>query len=289
MTRLLLLFLATISLFAMTADKPAYVLYNRTGQPVSYAGLLNAAAGADVVLFGELHNNPICHWLQLELSRDLFARRTPHLIIGGEMFEADNQLVVSEFIEQKITPAQLKTEARVWPNYDTDYEPILSFCRQHNIPFIATNVPRRYASLLARQGPEALNALSAEARRYMAPLPLEVDLKLPGYAGMLAMSGPHGSGMRGENMARAQALKDATMAYFIVQNLKKGQTFLHLNGSYHSEHNEGIGWYLRRQRPDLKIVSIATQEAADPARPDSTARNLADFVLTVPSSMTKTH
>ena len=47
-----------------------------------------------MVLFGELHNNPISHWLQLELTEDLHAARGADLVLGAEMFEADNQLLL---------------------------------------------------------------------------------------------------------------------------------------------------------------------------------------------------
>ena len=50
------------------AQKPAYRLYRENGKKVKYEKMVEAAAGADVVLFGEYHNNPISHWLQLELT-----------------------------------------------------------------------------------------------------------------------------------------------------------------------------------------------------------------------------
>ena len=71
------------------------------------------------------------------------------------------------------------------------------------------------------------------------------------------------------NFARAQAIKDATMAYFILQNLKPGQTFLHFNGDYHSKNFEGIVWYLRQKQPDLKILTLSSVELADIEKPDS--------------------
>ncbi len=91
------------------------------------------------------------------------------------------------------------------------------------------------------------------------------------------------------NFARAQAIKDATMAYFILQNVKPGQTFLHLNGDYHSKNFEGIVWYLRKQRPNLKILTLSSVEMPDTDKPDRENRNLADFVLAIPADMTKTY
>jgi uncharacterized iron-regulated protein len=290
--RALLFFLVLAGLLAFT-DKPAYRIYDPKLQPTDYDALLKQALAADVILFGELHNNPISHWLQLELTQDLFAVKKGNLVLGAEMFEADNQLVLSEYLEGKITAQQLETEAKVWKNYPTDYKPLVDFARQHALPFVATNVPRRYASIVSKKGLEGLNELSAGAKKSVAPLPVAVDLTLPGYAELLKMGGMHGAGgmggMSAENIARAQALKDATMAHFILQNWKKGQTFLHFNGSYHSQNFEGIGWYLKKANPSLNVVTLATVEETDVNRPVEAKPGLAHFVLTVPKTMTKTH
>ncbi|QJW88378.1 ChaN family lipoprotein [Spirosoma taeanense] len=297
------LLLLCLLVFSFRPDKPAYRLYDPNLKAATYDKLLRRAADADVVLFGELHNNPICHWLELQLTKDLQARKKGALVLGAEMFEADNQTALTDYVQGRTTGKELATQARLWPNFDTDYKPITDFAREQKIPFIATNVPRRYASLVARQGLTALDTLSTEAKGQMAPLPLTVDLTLPGYKAMLDMmngsahsgskgtaSNPHqGSTDQAANFARAQAIKDATMAYFILQNLKPGQTMLHLNGDYHSKNFEGIVWYLRQQRPDLNVVTLSSVELLDTEKPTSENRNLADFVLAIPADMTKTY
>ena len=35
------------------------------------------------------------------------------------------------------------------------------------------------------------------------------------------------------DIVKAQAVKDATLAHFILQNYSDGDKFLHINGSYH--------------------------------------------------------
>ena len=284
--------------------KPAYRLYDANLKATTYARLVRRAADADVVLFGELHNNPICHWLELQLTNDLQAAKKGALVLGAEMFEADNQTALSNYVQGHTSNKELATQARLWPNFDTDYKPIVDVARQQKIPFIATNVPRRYATLVARRGLSALDTLPAEAKRQMAPLPLPVDLTLPGYKAMLDMMGTpshgseHASGTGSSaggntdmaaNFARAQAIKDATMAYFIGQNLQPGQTMLHFNGDYHSKNFEGIVWYLRQQQPGIKILTISSVEVPDPDKPARENRNLANFVLTIPADMTKTY
>lgn len=288
--------------FSFSPDRPAYRIYDAKLKSTTYAKLLRQAADADVVLFGELHNNPICHWLELQLTKDLAELKKGNLVLGAEMFEADNQTALSDYVEGRTTGPELAKQARLWPNFDTDYKPIVDVARDLKIPFIATNVPRRYASLVSRQGLGALDTLSATAKSQMAPLPLTVDLTLPGYQAMLEMMGGSGHGADSKqanphggnsdvaaNFARAQAIKDATMAYFILQNLKPGQTALHFNGDYHSKNFEGIVWYLRKGRPDLKIMTLSSVELANPDKPASENRALGDFVLAIPADMTKTY
>ncbi|CCH55810.1 protein of unknown function DUF399 [Fibrisoma limi BUZ 3] len=303
----LALLLLCLLVFAFRSDKPAYRLYDQKLKPTTYTRLLRQAAEADVVLFGELHNNPICHWLELQLTKDLYAEKKGALVLGAEMFETDNQQALSDYVQGRTTGKEFANQARLWPNYDTDYQPLANFARENKIPFVATNVPRRYASLVARQGLAALDTLPADTKRQMAPLPLTVDLTLPGYKAMLDMMGgsahggssgsassaqanPHGgSSDQAANFARAQAIKDATMAHFILQNLKPGQTLLHLNGDYHSKNFEGIVWYLRQQRPNLKILTLSSVESPNPDKPANESRDLANYVLAIPDDMTKTY
>jgi uncharacterized iron-regulated protein len=289
---------AIVSLTAFRSDKPAYQFYTQTGKSTSYEKLLKEAAGADVVLFGELHNNPICHWFELQLAKDLTALHGRNLVLGAEMFEADNQQALTRYVSGQTTDKEFAKEARLWPNYTTDYRPLVDLARDKKLTFAATNVPRRYASLVSRQGLAALDTVSATGKAQMTKLPLTVDLTLPGYKGMLEMMGTHGGSTAGgpqvENFARAQALKDATMARFILENGqftgdKPSRTVLHFNGDYHSKNFEGIVWYLRQQQPNLKIVTISSVEAEDITRAQTEWKGLATFILAIPGDMTKTY
>jgi uncharacterized iron-regulated protein len=278
-------------LLAFVSDKPAYQVFTQKGRPATYAQVLKETGQADIVLFGELHNNPISHWLELQLTKDLFALKKDKLVLGAEMFEADNQLIVSEYVQGKIAARHLENEAKLWDNYATDYKPLVDFALAHRLTFVATNIPRRYASMVARSGLAALDSLPTETRNWMAPLPIQVDLNLPGYKQMTAMGGNsgHGSEMNGANLARAQAVKDATMAHFILQHWQPGKTFLHFNGSYHSDRFEGIVWYLNQYRPGLKIVTLSSVEQPELDKLQDKSTNLANFIIVIPSDMTKTY
>jgi uncharacterized iron-regulated protein len=94
--------------------------------------------------------------------------------------------------------------------------------------------------------------------------------------------------MNMENLPRAQAIKDATMAHFILENWSAGKTLFHLNGSYHSNYHQGIIWHLEQQERDLKILTINTVLQKDIDTLSGEYLNTADFIICVPESMTRT-
>jgi len=268
---------------AFNADKPAYRFYNSDGKQVKYKEVVRVATDADVILFGELHDNPVCHWLQLELIMDLYHVSGEKLVLGAEMFEADNQLLVNEAIAGKIRMKDFESEAKLWPNFKTDYKPLLLFAAKHKLNFVATNVPRRYAALVNKNGFEALDSLSLSARDLIAPLPIPYDSGLKSYKVMQTMMG---SEHANPNLPKAQALKDATMAWSILQNLSSGQLFVHVNGTFHSDDFEGIVWYLNHWRPGLKIVTVSSVNVTDPDLLPDSLKSKGTFILALPERMT---
>jgi uncharacterized iron-regulated protein len=186
-----------------------------------------------------------------------------------------------------MTDKTFETESKLWNNYMLDYKPLLLYAKKNNIPFIGSNIPRKYASLVSRQGLAALDSLSEEAKRYIAPLPIEVDKTLPGYVGMKDMM--HGSGMNVDFMVEAQAVKDATMAYSLFDHLNKGKQILHINGSYHSNNYEGILWYLKKHNPNTRLLTINTVEQENIHTLEEKTKGTADFIIVLPSDSPKSY
>jgi uncharacterized iron-regulated protein len=262
-------------------------VYTGTGRKSDYEDILKDAGKADVVFFGELHDNPVAHWLELEITKDLHADKGKDLILAAEMFETDNQLIIDEYFSDIIKESSFEREVRLWKNYQTDYKPLIGFAK-----FVASNIPRRYASLVASGGFEALQKLSPEALKYIAPLPVEYDPELPCYKDMLSMDGAIGGGMEkkvNENLPKAQAIKDATMARSIANSRNAGHTLVHFNGSYHSDRHMGIIWYLNKYTPGVKVMTITTVLQDDIDKMNDESLGLADYVIVIPSSMTRTY
>jgi uncharacterized iron-regulated protein len=281
---------AFIGLTAATGDKPAYRVFNDKGKSADYSDILKAASEADIVFFGELHDNALCHWLELEFTRDLYAEKKEAFVLGAEMFEADNQLLLNEYIGKFIRKKDFDSEAKLWPNYKTDYAPLVDFAREKGIRFIATNIPRRYAAAVNQKGFSALDSINAYQRAMIAPLPIKFDSTLNCYAsiGKAAEGGPTHT----MHLAEAQAIKDATMAHFILKNWENGKTFLHFNGAYHSDDHEGIVWYVQTYGkrlpyiPKVLTITCVEQDTLDDLSEEYAGK--ADFIICIPASMTKT-
>lgn len=287
MKRIKLLLLLPAMLLFLQASHPAYQVFDAKGRLSDFDEMVKSCRKADIILFGELHNNPICHWLELEITKSLHAKHGKNLILGAEMFENDDQRIMDEYLNNLIPARHFEKEAKLWKNYSTDYKPLVKFAREKQLRFIATNIPRRYASYIARNGLASLDSLDRGAKKYIAPLPIEYDSELPNYKKMQKMQqmADHGA----KHLVEAQVSKDATMAYFIMNNLKDGSKFLHFNGSYHSNNFEGIYWHLKKIDPNLKIVTISSVQQENTGILKKKYFDLADFTICIPSSMTKTY
>ncbi len=95
-TRVIILIVVAFLGLGLKKDKPAYKIFNEKGKEISYQNMLKSLKDADLLFFGELHNNPIAHWLQFELTKDLFQIKNDDLMLGAEMFEDDNQMILDE-------------------------------------------------------------------------------------------------------------------------------------------------------------------------------------------------
>lgn len=273
-------------------EKPAYLVYDSKGVLVEFSSLISDISNADICLFGELHNDPISHWLELELIKEFNLAKNKQLIVGAEMWERDNQLLIDEaFVHKFYDEAMYLESSKLWSNTKPDYLPILQYCSKNNLKFIGTNIPRRYARMVSRSGIESLNSLSELAKTYIAPLPILIDLNEYSYKTMI-QDMPQGNTMKmtnPENLAKAQAVKDATMAYFIQKETIPGYLFFHFHGEFHSAYFSGIFFYLKQYNPKLKVKSISIVKQENVNVLDKENFNRADYIIVVPESMSVTY
>jgi len=284
--------LFTFSLFADSVlfadDLRAYRVFDNEGDEVDFDDIMEKALESDLVLFGEHHTNPICHWLQLEIVKKLHEGKNGNIILGSEIFESDDQVIIDEYMDSLYSYKRFKGEMKLWGNFVTDYKPIFDFAFDNNIKFVATNIPRRYASLVANKGYDALDSLSEEAKSFIAPPPFVIDTALKGYSDMAKMFGPEMS-HKANYMMKAQAIKDQTMAHNIILNLEDNKTFFHINGTYHNQNYEGIVWYVKQKLNEIKIASIVTVVQKNVDELEEKNIGMGDFIIVVPDNMTQTN
>ena len=276
---------------ALAQNKPAYQLYNNQGELADYQSMVEELSNSDMVFFGEYHTNPISHWLQLELAKSLYEIRGKNLYLGAEMFENGNQLVIDEYLKGFYPEDKMLPEiTQLWNNYKTDYKPLLEFAKENELRFIATNIPRRYASMINKMGWEALEVLSDEALAMIGPdLREHFDPNVKAYADMAEMMGDH----KPPNMLylqMAQAAKDATMAHFALKNYNPGNLLLHFQGSYHSNYDQGIIWWINKLQPGLAIKSVTTVTHSEWENMTvEEKKSISNYIIVVADDMTKTN
>ena len=254
-------------------DKPAYMLYTDEGMPSSFGDMIEAMAQSDVIFFGEYHNSSVVHWLERVVFTSLADRLDNKLTLGMEMFEADTQLKVDEYMAGLISEERFLAETYLWDNYKTDYAPVVKCAKERGIRLIATNVPRRYARAVSVGNVDALRKFPQSSQLYFGKVLERVEaIQEPNpfftkaSAMLKTVSAKHdetspSKALTNEQkqqlvektlcMTRAQALKDAVMARNIADNLTG--VFIHINGNYHSDCEK---LYVRKQNRCLALKSF---------------------------------
>ena len=281
MRKLMTLLLSLTALVSYAQPKPAYSIFTADGKQTDYGRMLKTLQDADIIFIGETHNCPVAHWMEYEITSDFIRKFPKGLTLGAEMFETDNQLLVDEYTRGLISSDKFEAEAKLWDNYWTDYSSLLYLAREHKLRFVATNVPRRYASFVKDNGLEALGNLPDAAKNLMAPLPITFDAQAQDAAmfGFMQMMG--GKGSANSHFAEAQAIKDATMAWFISRNFDR--KFIHYNGNFHSDNRGGIIPYLEQYLPGKKIATVCSVRQDNINSLDKENLSRADFIIVVPT------
>ena len=281
MRKLIILLLTLATLTTAAQPKLSFAIFTSGGEATDYNRMLRELRGADIIFIGETHNCPVAHWMEYEITSDIIRKSAEGLTLGAEMFEADNQLLLDEYTSGVISSDKFEAEAKLWDNYWTDYSQLLYLAREHGLKFVATNVPRRYASFVKDNGLEALQTLSDQAKSLMAPLPIPFDAQAQDEAmfGFMQMMG--GKGAADSHFAEAQAIKDATMAWFIAQNFDR--KFIHYNGNFHSDNKGGIIPYLEQYLPGKRIMTICSARQDSLKSLDKENCGRADFIIIAPT------
>jgi uncharacterized iron-regulated protein len=281
----------TISSFAQEgANEANYRVFDAKGNAASLDKILEAIAQTDVVFLGENHDDATAHALQLQIFKSVVEKygKERKVALSLEMFERDVQTVVNEYLSNLITENHFLLSSRPWNNYKQDYRPLVELAKTSKLQVIAANAPRRYVNMVSRNGRDALNGLSPEAKKWLAPLPYNQASEVYGNKFKALMGASPESNMGLSKILDSQTLWDATMSYSIAEFLKenKNSLVLHLNGAFHTENRLGTAEQLLKYRPKTKILVVTMRYEDDFTKFDKTKHeNLGDFVILTDSKV----
>ena len=277
-----------------------------------FEAMLAELARADVVFVGEQHNDPATHRIERAILEGL-GRRRGNVVVAMEMFERDTQASLDDYLAGRLDEEGFLKASRPWPNYATDYRPLVEFARVHGWRVVASNIPRRIASQVSREGLNAARPDSESERKLVASeFSCPMDDYFKRFAEAMGAGHPAAHQQQGdeqqadkkkeeeeqratlERFYYAQCVKDETMAESITNALaarpnaqEGGQDaaqirplVVHFNGAFHSDYRLGTASRAARRSPksNVKVISVVPVENLDAINADE-YRKRCDYVI----------
>jgi uncharacterized iron-regulated protein len=272
------------------------------------AQMVERLGRADVVFFGEQHDDPETHRAEAEVL-DAIGRNGRPVVLSLEMFERDVQGVVDDYLAGRLSEKDFLARARPWDRYATDYRRLIELAKERHWPVVAANVPRSLASAIGRKGLAALDTLAPKDRSnaarenvcpkddYHARFLESMQSHSPGAgpatpATPTAVSAPPVPAAPtvdslptavAERFYLAQCVKDDTMAESIVNArlaAPRDAIVVHFDGAFHSDYSQGTVARVKRRQPGWTLGVVSAVPVADPAvAPIITHSGKADFVI----------
>lgn len=244
---------------------------------------------ANVLFFGEEHNDSAGHYMEAEIFKALHKLYGDDVVLSMEMFETDCQLVLNEYLSGFISEDRFTKEGRAWNNYK-DYKPAVEYAKQNKLYVIAANPPRRYVNMVSRKGMKSLDSLPKSSKRFLPPLPYDTATGKYREKFMGFMSG--GSpGTGNPRIFYSQSLWDAGMAYSIYSYWKKNKSkkIFHMVGRFHSDEKLGTATQLQNRSSKLKILNISSFSDASFENPEwEKFSQLGDYIIMTDPNLKKT-
>ncbi len=256
-----------------------YKIYDVKKQKnISVDDIIADMAMADVLFFGEDHNDSIGHYLETEIFKKLSTAYPNKTALSLEMFHTDVQPEVDEYLAGLISEKNFIKEGRAWGNYK-DYKPLIEYAKANNIKVIAANAATRYSNAVTMGGLKVLENFPKTSFSFLPPAPIDTAQGRY-YEKFIETMGGHGMGSM--KIYQTQNLWDATMAWSINKFLKsnKGIKVLQLNGRFHSDEKLGTVAKLLKANPKVKILNISSFSDTGFALPDwNKFKTLGDYII----------
>jgi uncharacterized iron-regulated protein len=258
-----------------------------------FESMLADITSADIAFLGEQHDDPGTHRLEAATLEGL-ARRRSNVVLALEMFERDVQPQLNAYLAGTLSEKDFLAASRPWPRYATDYRPMVEFAKAWKWPVVAGDIPRKYASMIARGSLTALDTLSPTNRAFAAKqFSCEHDEYWDRFAktmGDMSGHGPEAAKQSPEEKAAAlekiyqsQCAKDETMGESIASAYNAAPPHalvVHVNGSFHSDYRLGTAERARRNLKGKRIVVVNFAPVADlDAANADELRKIGDYVV----------
>jgi uncharacterized iron-regulated protein len=138
---------------------PALAIYSRKDKKtISFGEMIDQLLDADLICLGETHDSDLCHRVQLQILKALYAR-DDRLGVGMEMFQRPYQKEIDRYFRGETSEEDFlrATEYRQRWGFDWSlYRPIVEFCRKNNLPLAALNAPKELTKRVSKVGYAAL-------------------------------------------------------------------------------------------------------------------------------------
>ncbi|PSU50832.1 hypothetical protein C9J12_02325 [Photobacterium frigidiphilum] len=231
-----------------------YTITSPQGTTLSLSKLALAISDADIVLVGEWHGHPGAHLMQAQLFAELY-RQNPNMALSMEQFTRDKQPLLDQYLAGEVGEKTLIKEGNAWPNYISDYRPLVELAKQNGLDVIAANAPKPIVRCIGREGADYLDRLPSNERKWVAD---DLTLTTDAYQAKFKASMHHGDEAKTQRQFAAQTAWDDTMAESMVNYLAKhpGKQIIHVAGRFHVAEGLGTASRIKARNPELNVVMV---------------------------------
>ncbi|ROV59524.1 hypothetical protein EGH82_13280 [Vibrio ponticus] len=243
-----------------------YQLYSPGAQSISLEQFTTKVKSADVILVGEWHTHSAIHRFQTNLLKQLVQGETK-IALSMEQFTRDKQSIIDQYLAGEIGEQPLIKQGNAWPNYESDYRPLIEFAKTNQVDVIAANAPRAIVRCIGRVGKTYVEKLPSEQKKWVAA---EINTDQSPYKAKFMQSMHHGETEQSEKHFAAQMAWDETMAESIVNYLAENPTHqvMHIAGKFHIEGGLGTKASILRRNPNLNVIVVTPVSELTPDSDD---------------------
>lgn len=215
-----------------------------------------AGANPQVLLLGEVHDNPAGHKLRYEhLFKRVEAGWRP--AIAMEQFDRENQALLTK-AQKDCRDAQCVILVMAGPRWDWDlYRPVIDLALRYDLPLVAANLSRKDAPLVVRDGVTAtFDDKTIADYRLREALPADIVAAqakeiVAGHCNMLP-------DMMVPGMVNAQVARDIWMARLLRAQQPRDVVLIAGNG--HVRKDYGVPRWLNAVQPRLAVRAVGYVE-----------------------------